>query len=100
MNQRLADHALASPGMRVASSGGGAPALPRSHFTGLTETCVTFGGVRTLMSASPGTTPGGRTTTRTAYGPALPSKNDVSVPTCAKAGNAISTQHAARSTLF
>src|SRR5437762_5423421 len=38
---------------------------------------------RTITSASPGTTSGGRTMTRTVYGPALPSKMTSGLPTCA-----------------
>ena len=62
------------PRTSVASSGGGAPFLPAFQNTGRAVTRRTPPpSTRILISASPGTTPGGRTTTRTGYAPALPS---------------------------
>ena len=53
------------------------------------------GALRTTTSASPGTTSGGRTITRTGYGPAAPSNTTFGLPTCADATTATISANAA-----
>jgi hypothetical protein len=82
MNQSCAVHIASWPSTSRATSGRArlpprgstAPAAPRhpSHRAP---------SARTVISAWPGTTPGGRITTRTGYGPALPSKKMFGLPT-------------------
>src|ERR1044071_5805311 len=78
-------------------SGGGGAAVRGSQYTGNTSTRRARRGTssRTVISASPGTTPGFRTITRIGYGPAAPSKKVSGLPTCADATRAVVNRSAA-----
>ncbi len=74
MIQSCALHTSGAPGTEAAASGGGAPFVPAFHWMGWTVTSSAFASPSfTVISATPGITTGGRTMTRTGYGPALPS---------------------------
>src|SRR5690242_1950083 len=95
MSQACVAKVPGAPGTGRASSAAGAPAVLVSQYTGRTLTRLTSRAVTwTRMSARPGTTPGGRTTTRTGYGPARPAKYTSGLPTWADA----TTAHATRTT--
>ena len=76
MNQSLPVYVGSGAATRTASSPAGEPRRPVAQNTGRTTTRVTsfawLFGMRTVISASPGTTWGGLTMTVTSYAPALP----------------------------
>src|SRR6188768_1060921 len=86
MIHTLVENVPGSPGTATAGSAGAAPFSPYRHNAGRTDTLVgTALGVvvRTTTSTRPGITPGGRTSTRNPYGPAVPSCTVSELPTCA-----------------
>src|SRR6185437_8688323 len=93
INQSKPLYVARAVGTGAASSPTGAPATPARQNTGRMITCFTVESAAlrscTITSARPGTTIGGRTTTRTGYGPASPSKITFGLPTCADAATAI-----------
>ncbi len=102
INQRAALYRVESPGTCWPTSGGGGAAVWGSQYTGSTSTRrgrAPWGSGesrRTVIWASPGTTPGVRTITRTAYGPAAPSKYVSGLPTWADAISAMTATAASR----